>query len=156
MKKLVLILLVAIAVGGTALLCVLIAQRVSSVQISQPEEKPIQQAVQPSAVDQDPIVRTGFIQNFEPIHENQPNQVKDSSQLIVSYRSDSSENTRPAVVQNTAVRQRLVEGIEAYNKEDYQTALRKWTEAHQIDPNDPDINLALRKVKEVLEKENAN
>ena len=49
-----------------------------------------------------------------------------------------------------AAQAKFVEGLEAYNQGDYEIALRTWTEAKQLDPSSPDVEMALGKVKQML------
>ncbi|MBQ3666908.1 MAG: hypothetical protein II913_02480, partial [Elusimicrobiaceae bacterium] len=45
---------------------------------------------------------------------------------------------------------KFIVGLEALNQEDYEQARQAWMEAVQLDPDNLDADLALRKVEEML------
>ena len=48
-----------------------------------------------------------------------------------------------------ASRQKYIEGLEAFNQDDYERAREAWIVAKQLDPGNTDADMGLRKVEEL-------
>ena len=57
--------------------------------------------------------------------------------------------TRVSAEASAASRQKYIEGLDAFNQDDYERARQAWIVAKQLDPGNTDADLGLRKVEEL-------
>ena len=57
--------------------------------------------------------------------------------------------TRVSAEASAASRQKYIEGLDAFNQDDYERARAAWIVAKQLDPGNTDADLGLRKVEEL-------
>ena len=70
-------------------------------------------------------------------------------QSATASQPQTSVTERTTAVDKNLVRQKFIEGLEAFNQEDFKRAIDIWTQASELDPTDKDVEMALRKVKEI-------
>jgi tetratricopeptide (TPR) repeat protein len=58
--------------------------------------------------------------------------------------------TRVSAEQQAAAKAKYVEGLNAYNQDDFERARQAWMEARQLDPGNLDVEMGLRKVEELM------
>ena len=51
---------------------------------------------------------------------------------------------------SAASRAKYIEGLDAFNQDDYERARQAWIVAKQLDPGNSDADLGLRKVEELM------
>ena len=74
--------------------------------------------------------------------------------------SNEADITAPSIYTVSAeerenARLKYIEGLDAFNQDDYEQARKAWMVAKQLDPGNKDVDLALRKVEELLKSESA-
>ena len=57
--------------------------------------------------------------------------------------------TRVSAEASAASRQKYIEGLDAFNQDDYERAREAWIVAKQLDPGNTDADMGLRKVEEL-------
>ena len=58
--------------------------------------------------------------------------------------------TRVSAEASAASRAKYIEGLDAYNQDDFERARQAWIVAKQLDPGNTDAELGLRKVEELM------
>ena len=58
--------------------------------------------------------------------------------------------TRVSAEASAASRAKYIEGLDAYNQDDFERARQAWIVAKQLDPGNTDAELGLRKVDELM------
>ena len=58
--------------------------------------------------------------------------------------------TRVSAEASAASRAKYIEGLDAFNQDDYERARQAWIVAKQLDPGNTDADLGLRKVEELM------
>ena len=62
----------------------------------------------------------------------------------------SPTTNRVTAEASAASRAKYIEGLDAFNQDDYERARQAWIVAKQLDPGNSDADLGLRKVEELM------
>ena len=84
--------------------------------------------------------------------DNEPGQsvipgTEDASEMLPSL---GGAMNRVSAEASAASRAKYIEGLDAFNQDDYERARQAWIVAKQLDPGNTDADLGLRKVEELL------
>lgn len=119
----------------------------ATVETQSPEETEGQEYVQPDsagwAVTDGREEVSSLNLNFEAVDALKED--KDSNSL-----PEKQEKKESSAQANEASKQKFIEGLEAFNQNNYTQARAAWLMAKQLDPSNEDADLGLRKVEELM------
>ena len=72
----------------------------------------------------------------------------DPNETIPTFNSGTM--TRVSAEASAASRAKYIEGLDAFNQDDYERARAAWIVAKQLDPGNSDADLGLRKLEELM------
>ena len=78
--------------------------------------------------------------------EKVPETVVDSNETLPTLTPTTNRVSEEA---SAASRQKYIEGLDAFNQDDYERAREAWIQAKQLDPGNTDAVLGLQKVEEL-------
>ena len=95
-------------------------------------------------------VETVITETQASLTSNSTNGETSISDVNTVNQGFGSGNRRVSAEASAASRQKYIEGLDAFNQDDYERARAAWIVAKQLDPGNTDADMGLRKVDELI------